>query len=47
MQQSFSLVSGDRQTERKAGVTPRPRGGATGAREVDDGDGRPCLAGEV
>ena len=44
MQQSFSLVSGQRRTERKAaGVTPRPRGGATGARGVDDGDGRPCL----
>ena len=28
-------------------MTPRPRGGATGARGVDDGDGRPCLAGEV
>jgi len=47
MQQSFSLVSGDWQTERKAaGVTPRPRGGATGARGVDDGDTSPRLAGD-
>jgi len=28
-------------------VTPRPRGGATGARGVDDGNGWQCPAGEV
>jgi len=29
------MVAGERRTERKAaGVTPRPRGGATGARGV-------------
>ena len=28
-------------------MTPRPRGGATGARGVADGNGWPCLAGEV